>query len=158
MIFYQIFMKFIYCFFQPKYYDGDYKKMLEILIGCKKTGCTFLVGGRNVDGAFKVGLHTCLLRLWVFLFMSILFPLVTLWMPLYYTYAGSWRFWHSRGVKRHVHINTSREVPRGYFFHRTKEKSWNVNFLLLTTSFKLNAEENNYILVNVALIIIYVCT
>lgn len=44
--------------FQPKYYDGDYKKMLEILIGCKKTGCIFLVGGRNVDGAFKVGLHT----------------------------------------------------------------------------------------------------
>ncbi|KAL4611825.1 hypothetical protein ACB092_08G153800 [Castanea dentata] len=38
----------------PKYYDGDYKKMLEILIGCKKTGCIFLVGGRNVDGAFKV--------------------------------------------------------------------------------------------------------
>ncbi|XP_062145397.1 uncharacterized protein LOC133852643 [Alnus glutinosa] len=38
----------------PKYYDGDYKKMMEILIGCKNTGCTFLVGGRNVDGAFKV--------------------------------------------------------------------------------------------------------
>jgi len=38
----------------PKYYDGDYKKMLEILIGCKNTGCTFLVAGRNVDGAFKV--------------------------------------------------------------------------------------------------------
>ncbi|KAK7815090.1 hypothetical protein CFP56_002029 [Quercus suber] len=38
----------------PKYYDGDHKKMLEILIGCKKTGCIFLVGGRNVDGAFKV--------------------------------------------------------------------------------------------------------
>ncbi|ONI31495.1 hypothetical protein PRUPE_1G316800 [Prunus persica] len=38
----------------PKYYDGDYKKMLEILIGCKKTGSTFLVGGRNVDGVFKV--------------------------------------------------------------------------------------------------------
>ncbi|XP_010066685.2 uncharacterized protein LOC104453755 isoform X1 [Eucalyptus grandis] len=38
----------------PKYYDGDYKKMLQILIGCKSTGCTFLVGGRNVDGVFKV--------------------------------------------------------------------------------------------------------
>ncbi|CAL8995028.1 unnamed protein product [Prunus brigantina] len=38
----------------PKYYNGDYKKMLEILIGCKKTGSTFLVGGRNVDGVFKV--------------------------------------------------------------------------------------------------------
>lgn len=38
----------------PKYYDGDYKKMLKILVGCKETGCTFLVGGRNVDGAFKV--------------------------------------------------------------------------------------------------------
>ncbi|KAG2401232.1 uncharacterized protein HKW66_Vig0197320 [Vigna angularis] len=38
----------------PKYYDGDYYKMLKILIGCKETGCTFLVGGRNVDGAFKV--------------------------------------------------------------------------------------------------------
>ncbi|PNY10796.1 nucleotidyltransferase, partial [Trifolium pratense] len=39
---------------EPKYYDGDYNKMLKILIGCKETGCTFLVGGRNVDGAFKV--------------------------------------------------------------------------------------------------------
>ncbi|KAM1170156.1 uncharacterized protein LOC126608806 isoform X1 [Malus sylvestris] len=38
----------------PKYYDGDYKKMLEILLGCKKTGTTFLVGGRNVHGVFKV--------------------------------------------------------------------------------------------------------
>ncbi|XP_010279361.2 PREDICTED: uncharacterized protein LOC104613296 isoform X1 [Nelumbo nucifera] len=38
----------------PKYYGGDYSKMLEILIGCKRTGCTFLVGGRNVDGVFKV--------------------------------------------------------------------------------------------------------
>ncbi|XP_031251815.1 uncharacterized protein LOC116109725 isoform X6 [Pistacia vera] len=38
----------------PKYYDGDYGKMLEILIGCKRTGCTFLVGGRIVDGVFKV--------------------------------------------------------------------------------------------------------
>lgn len=42
---------------QPKYYDGDYNKMLKILVGCKETGCTFLVGGRNVDGAFKVLLH-----------------------------------------------------------------------------------------------------
>ncbi|CAL0320787.1 unnamed protein product [Lupinus luteus] len=38
----------------PKYYDGDYNKMLKILIACKETGCTFLVGGRNVGGAFKV--------------------------------------------------------------------------------------------------------
>ncbi|KAK7280427.1 hypothetical protein RJT34_25491 [Clitoria ternatea] len=38
----------------PKYYDGDYNKMLKILIGCKETGCTFLVGGRNVLGVFKV--------------------------------------------------------------------------------------------------------
>ncbi|XP_027364415.1 uncharacterized protein LOC113871526 isoform X1 [Abrus precatorius] len=38
----------------PKYYDGDYKKMLKILIGCKEIECTFLVGGRNVDGVFKV--------------------------------------------------------------------------------------------------------
>nr|ACU22753.1 unknown [Glycine max] len=38
----------------PEYYDGDYNKMLKILVGCKETGCTFLVGGRNVDGAFKV--------------------------------------------------------------------------------------------------------
>ncbi|KAK7343426.1 hypothetical protein VNO77_12161 [Canavalia gladiata] len=38
----------------PKYYDGDYNKMLKVLIGCKETGCTFLVGGRNVDGVFKV--------------------------------------------------------------------------------------------------------
>lgn len=38
----------------PKYYGGDYGMMLEILTGCKRTGCTFLVGGRNVDGVFKV--------------------------------------------------------------------------------------------------------
>ncbi|XP_024030438.1 uncharacterized protein LOC21393256 isoform X2 [Morus notabilis] len=38
----------------PKYYDGNYNKMLEILTGCKATGCTFLVAGRNVDGVFKV--------------------------------------------------------------------------------------------------------
>lgn len=50
-------LKLIFPPFQPKYYDGDYKKMLEILIGCKKTGSTFLVGGRNVDGVFKVCSH-----------------------------------------------------------------------------------------------------
>ncbi|MED6132310.1 hypothetical protein PIB30_017743 [Stylosanthes scabra] len=38
----------------PKYYDGDYNKMLKILVGCKETGCTFVVAGRNVDGVFKV--------------------------------------------------------------------------------------------------------
>ncbi|KAJ6721186.1 NICOTINAMIDE MONONUCLEOTIDE ADENYLYLTRANSFERASE [Salix viminalis] len=38
----------------PKYYGGDYGKMLEVLDGCKRIGCTFLVGGRNVDGVFKV--------------------------------------------------------------------------------------------------------
>ncbi|XP_068642543.1 uncharacterized protein [Aristolochia californica] len=38
----------------PKYYGGDRTKMMEILVNCKRTGCTFLVGGRNVDGVFKV--------------------------------------------------------------------------------------------------------
>lgn len=38
----------------PKYYGGDHGKMLEILVGCKRLGCTFLVGGRKVDGVFKV--------------------------------------------------------------------------------------------------------
>ncbi|GLU04699.1 hypothetical protein SLE2022_218350 [Rubroshorea leprosula] len=38
----------------PKYYDGDSNKMVEILTGCKNTGCTFLVGNHNVDGVFKV--------------------------------------------------------------------------------------------------------
>ncbi|KAG7016735.1 hypothetical protein SDJN02_21845 [Cucurbita argyrosperma subsp. argyrosperma] len=38
----------------PKYYDGDYKKMLEILLRIKNTGATFLVGGRNINGIFKV--------------------------------------------------------------------------------------------------------
>ncbi|KAJ7943105.1 Nucleotidylyl transferase superfamily protein [Quillaja saponaria] len=28
--------------------------MLEIHIGCKSTGCSFLVSGCNVDGVFKV--------------------------------------------------------------------------------------------------------
>jgi hypothetical protein len=41
-------------FLQPKYYEGSIKRMLEILGDCKRTGCTFLVGGRNVDGVFKV--------------------------------------------------------------------------------------------------------
>ncbi|KAL0446844.1 UNVERIFIED_CONTAM: hypothetical protein Slati_1812300 [Sesamum latifolium] len=38
----------------PKYYSGDYGRMLEILCGCKSTGCVFLVGGRTVNGDFKV--------------------------------------------------------------------------------------------------------
>ncbi|GAA0150640.1 transferase [Lithospermum erythrorhizon] len=38
----------------PKYYGGDYGRMLEILIGCKSTGCLFLVAGRNMDGDFKI--------------------------------------------------------------------------------------------------------
>ncbi|KAF5745242.1 hypothetical protein HS088_TW07G00825 [Tripterygium wilfordii] len=38
----------------PKYYNGSHEEMLRILSDCKRTGCTFLVGGRNVDGAFKV--------------------------------------------------------------------------------------------------------
>ncbi|XP_047341238.1 uncharacterized protein LOC124944935 [Impatiens glandulifera] len=37
-----------------KYYGGDYERMFEVLSGCKRTGCIFLVGGRNVDGVFKV--------------------------------------------------------------------------------------------------------
>ncbi|KAH0451044.1 hypothetical protein IEQ34_021736 [Dendrobium chrysotoxum] len=37
----------------PIYY-GDYHKMLEILLRCKSSGCLFLVGGRVVDGVFKV--------------------------------------------------------------------------------------------------------
>lgn len=38
----------------PKYYGGDSRKMLEILLGCKSSGCLFLVGGRTVDGVFTV--------------------------------------------------------------------------------------------------------
>ncbi|XP_073004384.1 uncharacterized protein [Typha latifolia] len=38
----------------PKYYGGDYGRMLDILLESKRTGCTFLVGGRKVDGVFKV--------------------------------------------------------------------------------------------------------
>ncbi|XP_042441712.1 uncharacterized protein LOC122026998 [Zingiber officinale] len=38
----------------PKYYSGDYNRMLEVLLDCKSLGCTFLVGGRMVDGVFKV--------------------------------------------------------------------------------------------------------
>ena len=39
---------------QPKYYGGDYNRMLEILLECKSTGTTFLVGGREIEGVFKV--------------------------------------------------------------------------------------------------------
>lgn len=42
---------------QPKYYGGDYNRMLEILLECKNTGTTFLVGGRNIEGVFKVCIH-----------------------------------------------------------------------------------------------------
>ncbi|KAJ6813173.1 uncharacterized protein M6B38_389045 [Iris pallida] len=38
----------------PKYYGGDRGNMLEILTGSKRSGCTFLVGGRTIDGVFKV--------------------------------------------------------------------------------------------------------
>ncbi|XP_051148835.1 uncharacterized protein LOC127263707 [Andrographis paniculata] len=38
----------------PKYYGGSYERMIEILSACKNTGCSFLVGGRNVEGSFKV--------------------------------------------------------------------------------------------------------
>lgn len=31
--------------------------MIDILNACKQTGCTFLVGGRNVNGIFKVYPH-----------------------------------------------------------------------------------------------------
>ncbi|KAL8161309.1 hypothetical protein V2J09_012798 [Rumex salicifolius] len=39
---------------RPKYYEGSYKKMIDALLECKRTGCLFLVGGRSVDGVFKV--------------------------------------------------------------------------------------------------------
>lgn len=42
------------CFVPQSKYYGDYGKMLEILLGCKSSGCLFLVGGRMVDGVFKV--------------------------------------------------------------------------------------------------------
>jgi len=35
-------------FVNPKYYGGDYNRMLEILLECKSTGTTFLVGGREI--------------------------------------------------------------------------------------------------------------
>ncbi|KAL6969887.1 hypothetical protein U1Q18_029601 [Sarracenia purpurea var. burkii] len=38
----------------PKYYGGNYRTMVETLNGCKRTECVFLVGGRNVNGVFKV--------------------------------------------------------------------------------------------------------
>ncbi|XP_010695917.2 uncharacterized protein LOC104908499 isoform X1 [Beta vulgaris subsp. vulgaris] len=38
----------------PKYYDGSYDRMIDVLCQCKSTGCIFIVGGRNVDGVFKV--------------------------------------------------------------------------------------------------------
>ncbi|KAL8228979.1 hypothetical protein R6Q57_013879 [Mikania cordata] len=38
----------------PKYYGGSNENMIETLLGCKRTGSTFLVGGRNMDGVFKV--------------------------------------------------------------------------------------------------------
>ncbi|KAF3781639.1 hypothetical protein EJ110_NYTH36416 [Nymphaea thermarum] len=41
-------------FKKPKYYGGVYERMVETLVVCKKDGCIFLVGGRNVNGVFKV--------------------------------------------------------------------------------------------------------
>lgn len=38
----------------PKYYDNNCERMLEVLLGVKQLGCNFLVGGRIVDDTFKV--------------------------------------------------------------------------------------------------------
>ncbi|KAE8672982.1 hypothetical protein F3Y22_tig00111832pilonHSYRG00071 [Hibiscus syriacus] len=38
----------------PKYYDGSYHRMIETLSGCKRTGCIFIVAGRNVLEDFDV--------------------------------------------------------------------------------------------------------
>lgn len=75
---------------QPKYYDGDYNKMLKILIGCKETGSTFLVGGRNVDGAFKVVLHKKrAILILVFLFFQFNVSEVIVWC---YRFLATWMF------------------------------------------------------------------
>eukprot|EP00252_Welwitschia_mirabilis_P024151 TRINITY_DN7052_c0_g1_i1.p1 TRINITY_DN7052_c0_g1~~TRINITY_DN7052_c0_g1_i1.p1 ORF type:complete len:389 (-),score=72.56 TRINITY_DN7052_c0_g1_i1:501-1667(-) len=38
----------------PKYYANDYGKMLEALLEMKQFGCNFYVGGRIINGTFKV--------------------------------------------------------------------------------------------------------
>lgn len=87
---------------QPKYYDRDYNKMLKILIGCKETGCTFLVGGRSVDGAFKVVLHKKgAIIILVFLFLKFNRSEAIVWCS-----TGSWRFGCSRGTKGYVHLHS----------------------------------------------------
>lgn len=110
---------------QPKYYDGDYNKMMKILIGCKEIGCTFLVGGRNVDGAFKVVMHNKRAIL-IFLFIFS----ISMLMRSLCGATGSWRFECSRGTKRHVRLHSSRTVPHGYIFYRDKEKKWDVNIFM----------------------------
>lgn len=107
---------------QPKYYDGDYNKMLKILIGCKDTGCTFLVGGRNVDGAFKV---VCI-RKDHFKFKHSCFS-SSMITRLLYGSTGSWRSWYSRRTKRHVHLHSGWEVSHGYIIHWDKKKKWAIN-------------------------------
>lgn len=80
-----LFMVFVNTlFFQPKYYDGDYQKMLRILNECKETGCTFLVGGRNVGGVFKVHSHLRGLCHFLTTHLSYITLYVSYWSQLFF--------------------------------------------------------------------------
>ena len=104
---------------QPKYYGGDYNRLLEILLECKSTGTTFLVGGRKIEGVFKVWIH-----------LDIFFTHI--WREkkgghlILYIHAtcleGPWGFRHSKRVERHVHLHTRGNVSHGYFIYWNKEE------------------------------------
>lgn len=109
---------------QPKYYDDDYGKMLETLLRCKNTGCLFLVGGRHVDGVFKV----CIL-----LVALLVFPdnnsFTSFWIAILWSLIGPWGFWNTWGTERHVYFNTSGEISHGHIIHWNQEKSRYMRFL-----------------------------
>lgn len=122
--------------------------MLEILSGCKSTGCTFLVGGRIVDGVFKVCLHpnpSSHIETHQFIMEKLIRKIIkcsiippkstsafsmfliliaeTMLMPSYnLSSAGSWRFWHTRDFKRYVCLNTNRKILYGYLLDWNKGK------------------------------------
>ena len=104
---------------QPKYYGGDYNRMLEILLECKSTGTTFLVGGRKIEGVFKVWIHLDIFFTHIWREKKRSFDTVY----TCYLFEGPWGFRHSKRAERHVHLHTRGKVSHGYFIYWNKEEA-----------------------------------
>lgn len=99
--------------------------MIKVLDGCKRTGCTFLVAGRSVDGVFKV-LQSSTSKSYESIYSSSINCACKeiLLMCLLELSAGSWRLWYPRVIKGFIHLNTGWKIPNGYLFYRNKKESW----------------------------------